>query len=118
MRVLFVVDNGGWVRTVETLSKQFEVEVIPVGHKVPNRIRDYNPHVLVLDVKLPHLNGDVVAQLVREDWPELPIVFASENVDPESLRLPDMTALLPKPYSAATLADLITRAATYRGHFY
>lgn len=118
MRVLFVVDNGQWVRAVEELAAQFEVQVVHLGRKVPASIRDWNPDVLVLDVKLPHLNGVTVAQLVREDWPELPIVFASDDYNGAELRLPDLTALLPKPYSAATLADLITRAATYKSRFF
>jgi len=114
VRVLFVVDNGQWVRAAEGLAERFEVEVVPVGRKVPGRIRDYDPHVLVLDIKLPHLNGVTVAHLLREDWPDLPIVFASDEYDPSEACLPEMTAFLPKPYSAAMLADLITRAATYK----
>ena len=81
MRVLFVVDNSQWVRAVEDLAAQFEVQVVHLGRKVPASIRDWSPDVLVLDVKLPHLNGVTVAQLVREDWPELPIVFASDDYE-------------------------------------
>jgi len=114
VRVLFVVDNGQWVRAAEGLLQRFEVEVVPVGRKVPSRIREYDPHVLVLDVKLPHLNGVTVAHLLREDWPHLPIVFASDDYDPSEASLPEMTAFLPKPYSVGTLADLITRAAAYK----
>jgi len=114
VRVLFVVDNGQWVRAAETLVKRFEVEVVELGRKVPERIRAYDPHVLVLDVKLSHLNGLTVAELLRADWPDLPIVFASEDYDPAEARLPEMTAFLPKPYSIGTLTDMITRAAAYR----
>lgn len=114
MRVLFVVDNGQWVRAAESLVGRFEVEVVALGRKVPKRIREYDPHVLVLDVKLSHMNGLTVAELLREDWPDLPIVFATESYDPAERRLPEMTAFLPKPYSAATLENLITRAAAYR----
>ena len=114
MRILFVVDNAQWVRAVEELAPQFEVQVVHLGRKVPASIRDWNPDVLVLDVKLPHLNGITVAELVREDWPHLPIVFACEDYDTGDRRLPVMCAFLAKPYSAATLAHLITRAAAYK----
>ena len=116
MRVLFVVDNGGWTKNYEAaLQREYEVEVVPVGREVPVRIRQFRPHVLVLDVVLPHLHGIHVAELLREDWPQLPIVFTTDDFDHRSA-LPSMTEYLEKPYSPETLIERINRAAAYRHH--
>lgn len=44
-------------------------------------IRHFQPDVLLLDVSLTHLNGIAVAGLLREDWPDLPIIFAAAPCD-------------------------------------
>ena len=113
MRVLFVVDNGGWTKNYEAaLQREYEVEVVAVGREVPQRIREFRPHVLVLDVVLPHLHGIHIAELLREDWPRLPIVFTTIDFDHRT-SLPPMTEYLAKPYSPDTLIDSINRAAAY-----
>src|SRR5690242_4970136 len=44
VRILFIVDNATWIRNAEAaLSRQFEVEVVTVGRKVPVRIREFRP---------------------------------------------------------------------------
>ncbi|HJT16123.1 MAG TPA: response regulator [Thermoanaerobaculia bacterium] len=111
MRVLFIVDNSGWTKNYEAaLQREYDVEVVAVGRDVPMRIRQFRPHVLVLDVVLPHLHGIHVAELLREDWPQLPIVFTTEDLDHRTM-LPPMTEYLEKPYSPDTLIDSINRAA-------
>jgi DNA-binding NtrC family response regulator len=111
--VLFVVDNGGWGKNYDAaLRREYDVEVVAVGREVPARIREFRPHVLVLDVVLPHLHGIHVAELLREDWPHLPIVFTTDDFDHRSA-LPSMTEYLEKPYSPETLIDSINRAAAY-----
>jgi DNA-binding response OmpR family regulator len=79
---------------------------------VPARIRQFRPHVLVLDVVLPHLHGIHIAELLREDWPQLPIVFTTQEFD-HCTTLPSMTEYLEKPYSPDTLIDSINRAALF-----
>ena len=114
VRVLFVVDNGSDGSGAERLSQQqFDVDIVSVGRQLPGRIRDFRPDVLVLDVVLPHLSGVTVAELLREDWPLLPIVFTSEDFDPAESPLPTMTEFLPKPYSLDALINAIRRL-TYR----
>ncbi|HLJ75126.1 MAG TPA: response regulator [Thermoanaerobaculia bacterium] len=111
--MLFVVDNGGWGKNYDAaLQREYDVDVVAVGREVPGRIREFRPHVLVLDVVLPHLHGIHVAELLREDWPHLPIVFTTGDFDHRST-LPSMTEYLEKPYSPETLIDSINRAAAY-----
>jgi DNA-binding response OmpR family regulator len=114
VRVLFVVDNVSELPAAEAMSHQrFETEVVDVGRQVPGMIREYDPDVLVLDVALPHLNGVTVAELLREDWPHLPIVLASDGFDPAESPLPALTEYLPKPYCVDGLVQAIQRL-TYR----
>ncbi len=109
MRVLLVEDNETAARSVgRALSEEtFEIAAVQLGRKVPDVIRQFKPEVLILDVSLPHLNGVTVAALLREDWPDLPIILATRDCDADQLQLPVRTRLLPKPFAVDTLVAVI-----------
>ena len=115
MRILLVDDNEVVGRTVTwALSQEgFETAFISLGRRVPGMIAHFKPDALVLDVNLPDLNGVLVARLVREDWPDLPIIFATGSIEPAELDLPARTEFLLKPYSIDALIDAI-RHLTHR----
>ncbi len=75
-------------------------------------IRDFKPDVLLLEVSLPYMNGIAVAGLLREDWPDLPIVIASSGCDPDELELPTKTHFLLKPYPIDSLVEMLYRASS------
>jgi len=43
------------------------------------------PDILVLDIKLPGLQGFNIAQIIANKYPEIKILFLSSNIDEESL---------------------------------
>ena len=70
-------------------------------------IAHFKPDVVVMDVNLPDLNGTLVADLLRKDWPNLPIIFATGSCDPSEL--PVGAEYLMKPFSIDALVEAITR---------
>ncbi|WP_279482864.1 response regulator [Aureimonas sp. SK2] len=70
---------------------------------------DGDCRVAVLDVSLPDMRGDDLAQALRALQPDLGLLFAtgnSDNLSAATLERP-RTGLLRKPYSARDLANAI-----------
>jgi two-component system OmpR family response regulator len=86
----------------------FETAVVALGKEVPHMIRGFGPDVLVLDFSQPEINGALIARLVREDWPDLPIVLACPR-EPIDTALPPNTECVTKPYSIDDLIEAIRR---------
>jgi CheY-like chemotaxis protein len=114
VRILVVDDNEAAGRAVASgLSEEgYETALVSLGRQVPGMIQQFKPDVLILDLNLPDLNGAMVARLIREDWPDLRIVFARGSIDPEELPLPPNTEFLLKPYSIEALVQTIQRSAS------
>lgn len=109
MRAL-LIDDSDDVRmtTASALSWEgFETAVVRLGREVPGMIKTFDPDVLILDLSQPEINGPMIAQLLRENWPTLPIILAPLHGD--ELLLPPRTELLPRPYSIAALVESVVR---------
>ena len=44
------------------------------------------PDILILDMKLPGLQGNHIAKIITEKYPQIKIIFLSSNTDKESLK--------------------------------
>ena len=73
-------------------------------------IKSFEPDILILDLSQPEINGPMIARLLRENWPHLPIIVASAQ-DGYEAHLPTRTESLPKPYSIAAVVEAIVRLA-------
>jgi len=95
--------------TAWALSQEgFETAIVKLGVDVPTRINTFHPDVLILDISQPGLNGKMIARLLRESWPELPILVAGlRNGDDGPM--PARTEMLSKPFSIDALVDAIVR---------
>jgi DNA-binding response OmpR family regulator len=112
IRLLLVEDNviaGDAVRLALN-EYGFDVRVVHAGRDAASALRRHGAEAVVLDLSLPDLHGAVVAEMLRRDWPDLPIVITtghakSERLDP--LLANPQTAFLQKPYDIADLITLI-----------
>jgi len=68
--------------------------------------------LLVTDVQMPGMNGDVLVARVRESWPDLPVVYVSG--EPSNARLVQQTGgvvhFLAKPFLPAELLETVREA--------
>ena len=79
------------------------------GHEA---LRVYNAQpidVLLADVGLPGMNGVEVADRLREQQPELPVLYATGDHTANGIQRDERTAILVKPYGVADLMDAIGR---------
>lgn len=73
---------------------------------------DESPHLLIIDVVLPDMNGHVLAQRILEIKPAVKILFTSGYSDNIVIRhgiLPDDMAFIQKPYSVETLLQNVQK---------
>jgi CheY-like chemotaxis protein len=79
IRVLVAEDERDTLMTLGILlrSEDFEVHMVAEGSKVAEAVRDFKPHVVVLDIGMPGRNGyDVASDLRREHGERCPTLIA------------------------------------------
>ncbi len=80
------------------------------GRSTVDRARELRPDVLILDVRMPELNGIEVASILRKDLPEaktLLFTMYSDHVGPNIASASGVDIVLPKVDGAAALVRAI-----------
>ena len=114
-RVLIVEDDA---RTARTLSQMlvedgYDVELSFDGAAAIARLgREPAPDVLLVDYRLPHVDGMVVARYARSRFPEIPVFVVSSypEVVVQAPALDPPAVLLTKPLVYHELTDELARA--------
>src|ERR1700760_1139521 len=110
-RVLVVDDEPGIVDVVSMALRHngFGVESAGTGQEALNLVRRWHPHVMVLDVMLPDMDGFEVARRLAGEHSAVPIVFLSAR-DAAADKIRGLTTggddYVTKPFS---LEELIAR---------
>jgi DNA-binding response OmpR family regulator len=113
-RVLLVDDELSMIRI---LSKRlqvegFDVEVAMDGQEALTRARADVPDLIILDLRLPKLNGDEVCRTLRNDpgYPKVPIVMFTAKAQPHEQQLGlacGANAFISKPFHVHELLEAI-----------
>ena len=76
-RVLVVDDEQNITELIATAMRYegFEVETAATGRQALDAVATFRPHLILLDVMLPDLDGFEVARRVRQEGRRVPIVF-------------------------------------------
>jgi len=80
MKRIMVVDDEENIRFLykeELEDEGFSVELAKNGEEALEKLRDFKPDLITLDIKMPGMNGIEVLKRIREQDPELPIVLCS-----------------------------------------
>jgi DNA-binding response OmpR family regulator/HPt (histidine-containing phosphotransfer) domain-containing protein len=87
-KVMVIDDDYTWLSTLPTLLKPwgFKVTTLANPEQFWNVLQAVAPDVLVLDIKMPQINGFELCQILRSDphWQRLPVVFLSSLTDTTS----------------------------------
>jgi two-component system response regulator DegU len=118
VRLLLVEDNDSFRETLELLlGLRADVEVVgslAEGSRVVETCRELAPDVVVLDYRLPGLEGIEVARMLRENCPEAAVVcltgVATEDEVAE-LKKAGVVAILMKDAHLDTIVETLHRAA-------
>jgi len=96
----------------------YAVQVADNGAEALQLVPVYQPHVVLLDLSMPAIPGDVVLERLRASHPDLPVIVVTGNTDADRARATlargafDYVA---KPFDFAGLARILEAAVAYRG---
>jgi two-component system response regulator MprA len=68
-----------------TLAADFDVTVAEDGQRAVDLARSTNPHVVLLDLTMPVLDGVEACQMIRAVLPHVPILIVSGHTDESSV---------------------------------
>jgi DNA-binding response OmpR family regulator len=84
-RVLVVDDDPLLLQTLSALLEPWGIQVTTLNDSQQfwKTLENTQPHLLILDIEMPHFNGIELCQTVRNDpyWGEIPILFLSAHRD-------------------------------------
>ena len=119
-RLLLVEDNEVAASAIQAaLADQgFETEVVHLGRQAIGRLIQSPFDAVVIDLTLPDLDGGALAEMIRYDWPELPMILTSGYERPARISCcleNRFTAFLQKPFEiTALISEIETRMARSR----
>lgn len=110
-RILAVDDDPGVRRViVRLLSADYSVQVVADGAAALRRLRDRRPDLLLLDIRLPGVDGLEVLRAARVEVPDLRVVMLTGVADLEEVRAAfaaGACAYLTKPFTSADLRGVV-----------
>jgi len=119
-RILVVDDEAGITDLVATALRYegFTVETAATGRRALDAVQSFGPHLIVLDVMLPDLDGFEVVRTLADSGTRTPVLFLTARDDPED-RVRGLTLggddYLGKPFSVAELVARV-RAVLRRSY--
>jgi DNA-binding response OmpR family regulator len=92
-------------------AAQFKTEIIADGAVAQARLNEVVPQLVVLDIHLPHVSGEVLLRQIRSTptLARVKVVIASADPISAELLSPDSDLVLIKPVSFSQLRDLAQR---------
>lgn len=113
-KVLFVEDEASLRKSYERFfTGRYAMAYAQNGAEALQRLSDFDPDVLVLDMRLPDTDGIALLQRIRETRPHIPVVVTTAYVSMEPLmNVLDLghSRYLVKPYDLNELAAAIDAA--------
>jgi DNA-binding NtrC family response regulator len=96
----------------------YTVRLAPDGAAALAIAPTYRPDVVLLDLTMPELPGDVVLERLKAADPELPVIVVTGNTDTERAQATLTSGAfdyVAKPFDLDNLARVIAAAVVYRG---
>ena len=113
-KVLFVEDESAlWTSYKRYFEGRYSMAYAASGAEAMRQLAEFQPEVLVLDMRLPDTDGIALLQRIRETLPTLPVVVTTAYVSMEPLmNVLDLghSRYLVKPYDLSELAAAIDAA--------
>lgn len=113
---ILVVDDDLDLNTTFALLLEFdghEVQTAGSGEAALNLLAKSQFDLMIAEYWLPQMKGNQLAKLVKEQWPDLPVILATANTEELNIDEHPITGadcLLDKPFSMNQLRDAMTWA--------
>lgn len=114
LNLLYVEDDEEIIEDINFFLKRHfnEITIAKDGEKALELFEEKNPHIIILDINIPKINGLKVAAKIREVNKNIPIIFLTAYSDKENLlqaiNLHAFSYLI-KPFKVDELINAITK---------
>jgi DNA-binding response OmpR family regulator len=111
IKFLVVDDESGVVEQVKDLFeiRNYAVITATSGEKALELVKKENPNIVILDIRMPGINGIDVLKEIKKNYPKTRVIMLT-GVEDESTRNMAMalgaSGYLTKPYSYSELLDM------------
>ena len=119
IRVVLIEDNDAFRQALELLLElRGEIEIVASeehGERAVELCKAHEPDVILLDYRLPGLDGVQIARLVRDECPEVAVVVltaAAQEREIEALLEQGTVACVGKDEPLDVIVEAIRRAAS------
>ncbi len=88
-RILFVDDEEKNIRILkEILGLDFDIGIACTGEEALEILHSFRPHLILLDVMMPGIDGCEVCKIIRHDstFSKVPIIMVSAKAMPDEIR--------------------------------
>ncbi len=113
---ILVVDDDPVVRRIilELLNSRYTVIMASTGVQLPDLLQRHHPHLVILDVMLPWVNGFELCRIIKtqKSGQEIPVLFLTSCKEKEDLmtgREVGGSGYLTKPFYAKDLYREVER---------
>lgn len=110
-KVLVVEDNdSNYMLMTYILKKHYEISRACNGREAVEVALSTNPDVVLMDIKMPVMDGLEATKLIKEKKPELPIIALTANAfdtDRQKAIAAGCDDFLPKPVNADKCLEVI-----------
>lgn len=115
IKVLIADDEIEFASTLVTRLqlRKFQTEMVTTGEAALTAVKEYKPDVLLLDLKMPDLDGLEVLARLKDDYPEVKVIIltghGSFEVGREGMELGAYDYIM-KPVDLNRLIEIIEEA--------
>lgn len=111
-RLLLVDDQKGIRLLLAELFKEedFVIEFANDGLEAVEKHREFNPHLIIMDMKMPQLNGLDAAKIILEENPAAAIIIMTaqgENKVLGDILASGVKRCITKPFDIMVLKDMV-----------
>lgn len=116
LRILIVEDNSSnYLLLASLLRKDYELQHAENGQEGVEIYQSWNPDLILMDIKMPVMDGLTATALIRKQDTKIPIIittaFAFEQDKVNALQA-GCNDFLPKPINSTQLKELMTKWTT------
>ena len=115
LTVLYIEDDLEILENVAFLFSKYMAEVFTAsdGEEALEVYREKNPDIVVSDINIPKIDGLKVAEIIREDRSDIPIIIITAHDEDHQLKRAkelNVSSSIRKPFTLQELKTAIEKA--------